>query len=234
MWWRRPRPCRWRSSWPDAPPPIETSEVRPQVSGVIKARRFVEGSDRQAGPDPLRDRPQPLPRRGRPGRRPTSPTPQADPRRRRRPRPPATSRWPTSRRSPSRTTPTPRPPRTRPPPRSPRTRPRCETAQINLRFTTVPAPISGRIGRSLVDHRRPGDRGQTNAAHHHPAAGPDLRRHPAVERRPPGAAARAVQRRRDAVARPTVQLTLEDGTDYGHARHGRVRRGRWSTRTPAR
>ena len=31
----------------------------------------------------------------------------------------------------------------------PRTVPQLETARINLRYTSIPAPISGRIGRSL-------------------------------------------------------------------------------------
>ena len=76
-------------------------------------------------------------------------------------------------------------------PTSPSARAAVETARINLGYTAVTAPISGRIGKSTVTagragHRQPGDR-----ARHGPAARPDLRRRHAVERRPAAAAPRA-------------------------------------------
>ena len=91
---------------------------------------------------------QPLSRRRQPGR--GQPRQRAGQRRRggrqgRR----ATSRWPRWRRSPSRTTPTPRRRRAVARAGVAQNAAALETARINLRYTTVPAPISGRIGRSL-------------------------------------------------------------------------------------
>jgi membrane fusion protein (multidrug efflux system) len=45
---------------------------------------------------------------------------------------------------------TPRPPPCRPPPTSPPRRPRVDNARINLGWTKVVSPISGRIGKSSV------------------------------------------------------------------------------------
>ena len=102
----------------------------------------------------------------------------------RRPGPTAIARWPRWRPSPSRIIPTPPRRPARPAPRSRRTVRRCETARINLRYTSIPAPISGRIGRSLFTVGALVTANQAEPLARHPAARPDLRRHPAVERRP--------------------------------------------------
>ena len=68
------------------------------------------------------------------------------------------------------------------------------SAEIDLGRTTIRAPISGRIGRSLYTTGALVQAGAGQSADHHPAARPDLRRHPAIERRP-AAPARADARR---------------------------------------
>ena len=62
------------------------------------------------------------------------------------------------------------------------------------RRTIIRAPISGRIGRSVSTTGALVQAGAGKCADHDPAARPDLRRHPAVERRP-AAPARANARR---------------------------------------
>jgi len=94
-----------------------------------------------------------------------------------------------------------------------------ETAQINLRFTKVPAPISGRIGRSLVTTGALVTNGQTTAL-------------ATIERLDPifvdiqQSSADLIALRREVASggassgSAAVQLTLEDGSAYSHA--GRV------------
>ena len=97
-------------------------------------------------------------------------------------------------------------------------------AQINLRFTRVPAPITGRIGRSLVTDGALVTANQADPLARDPAARSDLRRHPAVERRPARAAPRARAAAASRRPAPSVRLKLEDGSDYRPDRHGRVLR----------
>ena len=218
--------CRSPPSSPAAPRAFEVSEVRPQVSGVIRAPLFTEGSIVRAGPDALPDRPEPLSGRASPRRRPTSPAPQANREAARRPRPPATSRSPTMRGG--------QPAglyRRRAPRRGQaaaavaQNRAALETAQINLRFTRVPAPISGRIGRSLVTTGALVTANQADPLDHDPAARPDLRRHPAVERRAARAAPRARQPAASTPAAAAVRLHARGRQRLRPRRHGRVRRG---------
>jgi membrane fusion protein (multidrug efflux system) len=94
-----------------------------------------------------------------------------------------------------------------------------ETARINLRFTTVPAPITGRIGRSLVTTGALVTIGQTTSL-------------ASIQRLDPifvdiqQSSADLVALRRTLAAggvtssSAAVKLTLEDGSDYGPA--GRV------------
>ena len=96
-----------------------------------------------------------------------------------------------ARRSPSRIIPTPR----RRPAQAARRRRPDQRGAARRRGSTcatprIPAPISGRIGRSLFDRRRAGHRQPGRSAGGDPAARPDLCRHPAIERRPARAAAR--------------------------------------------
>ena len=69
-----------------------------------------------------------------------------------------------------------------------RRRAAVESARINLAYTPLKAPISGRTGKSLGDGGRARHRLPADAARHDPAARPDLRRRHAVERRPPAPA----------------------------------------------
>ncbi len=91
-----------------------------------------------------------------------------------------------------------------------------DTARINLRFTTVPAPISGRVGRSLFTEGALVTTNQTDPLATITALDPiyvdiqqssadllKLRQSLASGGATPGSAA--------------VRLTLEDGSDYGYA-----------------
>jgi membrane fusion protein (multidrug efflux system) len=94
------------------------------------------------------------------------------------------------------------------------TRAALDTAQINLKFTTVPAPITGRIGRSLATTGALVTVGQTNAL-------------TSIQRLDPifvdvqQSSADLLTLRRELKAGGTepssaaVRLTLEDGSDYG-------------------
>lgn len=54
-----------------------------------------------------------------------------------------------------------------------------ETARLNLGYTSVIAPISGRVGRALVTEGALVGQGEATPDGAHPAVGPDLRRfHP--------------------------------------------------------
>jgi membrane fusion protein (multidrug efflux system) len=88
-----------------------------------------------------------------------------------------------------------------------------ETARINLRFTTVPAPISGRIGRSLVTTGGLVTTGQTN-----PLA--QIQRLDPIFVDIQQSSSDLVALRRELAAggvtasSAAVRLTLEDGSDY--------------------
>jgi membrane fusion protein (multidrug efflux system) len=89
-----------------------------------------------------------------------------------------------------------------------------ESAKINLRFTTVPAPISGRIGRSLVTTGALVTNGQTTALASIQRLDPiyvDIQQSSAdlVALRRTLAAGGA------AASAAPVKLTLEDGSEYG-------------------
>ena len=72
-------------------------------------------------------------------------------------------------------------------------------AQINQRFTRVPAPITGRIGLSEVTEGALGDRQSGRCLDHDHSARPGLRRHPGIGCGPAracaGRCAKAVRRR---------------------------------------
>jgi len=94
------------------------------------------------------------------------------------------------------------------------TRAALDTARINLRFTDVPAPISGRIGRSLITV---GALVTVNQAD--PLAVIQRLDPVFVDIQQPGAAVLALRRALSANGMaPTtavVRLTLEDGSEYG-------------------
>ena len=56
-----------------------------------------------------------------------------------------------------------------------------EAAQVNLTYTKVLAPITGRTGRSVTEGRS-GHHESGRVARDHPAVGPDLCGHPAIDR----------------------------------------------------
>lgn len=90
-----------------------------------------------------------------------------------------------------------------------------QTAQINLRYTTVPAPITGRIGRSLVTVGALVTANQANALAQISQLDPifvDIQQSSAdlLGLRRALAKGGAVPTKAD------VQLTLEDGSSYGH------------------
>ena len=126
---------------------FETSEVRPQVNGLIRRRNFTEGSLRPPGPAALPDRSEPLSRRGQPGggqsRQRARPAEAAQARADR--YRPLAEMEAVSKQEYTDAAAQARQARAA----SRRTGAALDTARINLRFTSVPAPISGRIGRSL-------------------------------------------------------------------------------------
>ena len=94
------------------------------------------------------------------------------------------------------------------------TRAALETARINLRFTNVPAPISGRIGRSLVTTGALVTSGQATALTTIQRLDPifvDIQQSSADLL----ALRRALAAGGVAPATAAVRLTLEDGSDYG-------------------
>ena len=99
-------------------------------------------------------------------------------------------------------------------------RAQLETARINLRYTSVPAPISGRIGRSLVT-----DGGLVTANQASPIA--QINQLDPIYVDVQQSAAQMIALRRtfgnklDSGASADVRLKLEDGTDYG--RIGKVK-----------
>lgn len=94
-----------------------------------------------------------------------------------------------------------------------------ETARINLRFTTVPAPITGRTGRSLVTTGALVTVGQTNALTSIQRLDPIF-----VDIQQSSADLVALRRSLSSggatSSSAAVRLTLEDGSDYGQP--GRV------------
>ena len=214
------------------------AQVRARAAGILQKRLFREGSDVKAGQPLFQHRPRALPGHAVERRRPA--LARAAGQRWRRPRrwPSATSRWSRPTRSASRTTPT-------------RWRPRrqaeadvavgqaaLQTAQINLGYATVTAPISGRIGRALVTEGALVGQGEatqlamiqqinpmyvnfTQSASRRAAAAP-------------GAAKRPVQARQRRRGAPACACVLEDGSEYPQAGQAAVLRSRRSTRPPAR
>ena len=92
-----------------------------------------------------------------------------------------------------------------------------EAAQINLDYTRVTAPISGRIGRSAVTPGRAGHRRARPTPWPPSSARPDLcRRHPVGRRAAAPAARQIAGGAIDGAGadRAEVQLILEDGTAY--------------------
>ena len=93
-----------------------------------------------------------------------------------------------------------------------------ETARINLRHTTVPAPISGRIGRSLFTVGALVSASQTDPLAVIQKLDPiyvDMQQSAADLT----ALRRALQNGSVAAGSTTVRLKLEDGSDYGFAGH---------------
>jgi membrane fusion protein (multidrug efflux system) len=95
-----------------------------------------------------------------------------------------------------------------------------ETARVNLRFTTVPAPITGRIGRSLATVGALATAGQTTSLAQINQLDPifvDIQQSASqmISLR------RALAKDGQAPTDAQVQLALEDGSDYGVA--GRVK-----------
>lgn len=91
-----------------------------------------------------------------------------------------------------------------------------QTAEINLRFTRVPAPISGRIGRSLVTTGALVTNGQATALATIERLDPiyvDMQQSSADI----VALRRALSSGGMAPAEATVSLTLEDGSVYAHS-----------------
>ena len=96
--------------------------------------------------------------------------------------------------------------------------------------TTIRAPISGRIGRSMSTSRRAGLGGAGECADHHPAARPDLCRYPAVERRPAARCAgrswpgrsRATRRRSGSCLKPArcIRMVGNAAASPSHGRSG--------------
>jgi membrane fusion protein (multidrug efflux system) len=99
------------------------------------------------------------------------------------------------------------------------TRAALDTARINLKFTTVPAPITGRIGRSLATTGALVTVGQTNALTSIQRLDPIF-----VDVQQSSADLLTLRRAlKTGGAEPSsaaVRLTLEDGSDYGSV--GRV------------
>ena len=126
----------------------ETSEVRPQVTGLIRAPLFHRRQHGPPGPAALPDRSQPLSGGGQPGRGQSRERPGDAPRPPRR-GPTAIDRWPRWRRSAKQDYTDAAAQARAARAAVAQNAAALETARINLRFTTIPAPISGRIGRSL-------------------------------------------------------------------------------------
>ncbi len=97
-------------------------------------------------------------------------------------------------------------------------RAQLETARINLRYTSVPAPITGRIGRSLVTDGGLVTANQATALAQINQLDPIY-----VDIQQSAAQLLAIRRGLDGVADGSVEvrLQLEDGSDYG--RTGRVK-----------
>ena len=94
------------------------------------------------------------------------------------------------------------------------TRAALETAQINLKFTTVPAPITGRIGRSLFTVGALVSATQTDPLAQIQRLDPmfvDIQQSSADML----ALRRSLGQNGIVAARAEVRLTLEDGSDYG-------------------
>ncbi len=93
-------------------------------------------------------------------------------------------------------------------------RAQLQTAQINLKFTTVPAPISGRIGRSLFTQGALVTANQADPLARINQLDPIF-----VDIQQPAAALLALRRSlgRDGIvpASAAVRLKLQDGSDYG-------------------
>ncbi len=228
MWSCAPRACRCALELPGRTTAFETSEVRPQVSGIIQERLFTEGAVVKAGDAALPHRPPPLRSGVEPGacgsgeragdsRMPPRPAPSvlgelAKSERRQ----PAGSAGCAGNR---------RRGRSRPPRKA--HAPVVAAAEINLKFTQVSAPITGRIGRSVVTTGALVSAAQAEPLTTIQRLDPDLRGHPAVER------ALLAFRRQVAgggLARASteVNLRLEDGSRYrarGRAAVRRVRGG---------
>ena len=86
-------------------------------------------------------------------------------------------------------------------------------AQINMRFTRVPAPISGRIGLSNVTEGALVTANQADALATITRLDPVYRRHPAIGRRPARRCARRWRRAAPCRPRAQVRLKLPDGID---------------------
>lgn len=94
------------------------------------------------------------------------------------------------------------------------TRAALDTAQLNLRFTTVPAPISGRIGRSLFTVGALVSASQTDPLAQIQRLDPifvDIQQSAADLL----ALRRSLSQNGIVPTEATVRLTLEDGSDYG-------------------
>ena len=207
------QPVTLTTELPGRTSPFETSDVRPQVDGIIRARLFTEGDYVRAGQplyriDPVTYEAQrrQCPRRARPRA--------GFDHRRRRPGPPLCRAGEAQLRLAASYTTTRFRPRAKPVPTSRPRPPRFARPRSTSTAPSIRAPISGRIGRSLYTTGALVRAGAGQSADHHPAARPDLCRHPAVERRP-AAAARADDRRaRSRATSAPVRLQLETGSMY--------------------
>jgi membrane fusion protein (multidrug efflux system) len=125
------------------------SEVRPQVSGVVKARLFTEGSFVRAGQSLYQIDPAIYQATVNSANAALAQA-QATATARQAEGPTATRVWSRPARCPSRTMTTPRPPPADGQPPVAVQKAALDNARINLNYTRVTAPISGRIGKSTV------------------------------------------------------------------------------------
>ncbi len=191
---------------------VETSEVRPQVSGILRARLFTEGTVVRAGQPLYRIDPalyQASANQAQASVAAAAANAEAAEARAARLRPLAqmeavaqqdyTDALASARQSRAQVA---------------LSRAQLDTARINLRYTTIVAPISGRIGRSLVTQGA-----LVSASQADPLATIQRLDPVYVDIQQAGADLLALRQSlgRDGVspASTSVRLSLEDGTDYG-------------------
>ena len=171
-----PQPVTLTTELPGRTSPFEVADVRPQVGGIIQARLFTEGSIVKAGQVLYQIEPAPYQAAYDQAKAQLANAEanladaQAEGRSPRRPREAQLGRQAGRRRRRGRVQAGRRPPCSR-------TRPPLEAARINLAYTQVTAPITGRIGISTVTKGALVTADPDHGARHHPAARSDLCRH---------------------------------------------------------